>query len=52
MLMLVAEMAVAGMLKAEVTLSPNADLGKWYDIHPLDKKTLAERIANAINNRQ
>ena len=27
----------------------NYDLGEWNDIHPLDKKTLAERIAAMMN---
>lgn len=26
----------------------NSDLGEWNDIHPLDKKTLGERVAKAI----
>lgn len=30
------------------TLVPNYDLGEWNDIHPLNKKTLAERIALLI----
>lgn len=30
-----------------VTLIPNSDLGEWNDIHPLDKKTLGKRVADA-----
>ncbi|MCM1137967.1 MAG: beta galactosidase jelly roll domain-containing protein [Duncaniella sp.] len=30
------------------TLIRNSDLGEWNDIHPLDKKTLGCRIADAI----
>lgn len=30
-------------------LVENYDLGEWNDIHPLDKKTLAERIAAKMN---
>ncbi|MCM1355500.1 MAG: hypothetical protein NC212_03735 [Staphylococcus sp.] len=26
----------------------NSDLGEWNDIHPLDKKTLGQRVADAI----
>lgn len=47
-----AAQADAAKATANAYLIPNADLGEWNDIHPLDKKTLAERIANAINNRQ
>lgn len=28
--------------------APAADLGVWYDVHPLDKKTVAVRAANAM----
>lgn len=31
-----------------VWLIHNADLGEWNDIHPQDKKTLGERIADEI----
>ena len=31
-----------------VTLIKNRDLGEWNDIHPLDKKTLGQRVAAAI----
>lgn len=30
------------------TLIHNSDLGEWNDIHPLDKKTLGTRVADAI----
>lgn len=29
-------------------LVPNADLGEWNDIHPLDKKTLGHRVVESI----
>ncbi len=31
-----------------VTLIKNSDLGEWNDIHPLDKKTLGRRVADAV----
>lgn len=31
-----------------VALIKNSDLGEWNDIHPLDKKTLGQRVAAAI----
>ncbi|MCM1504281.1 MAG: sialate O-acetylesterase [Muribaculum sp.] len=31
-----------------VTLIKNSDLGEWNDIHPLDKKTLGHRVADAV----
>ena len=31
-----------------VTLIKNSDLGEWNDIHPLDKKTLGQRVAQAV----
>ncbi len=30
------------------TLIRNSDLGEWNDIHPLDKKTLGKRVADAV----
>lgn len=33
---------------ANARLIRNSDLGEWNDIHPLDKKTLGERVAAAI----
>ena len=32
------------------TLIKNSDLGEWNDIHPLDKKTLGKRVADAVIN--
>lgn len=32
------------------TLIKNSDLGEWNDIHPLDKKTLGIRVAEAVGN--
>ena len=31
-----------------VTLIKNGDLGEWNDIHPLDKKTLGQRVSQAV----
>ena len=31
-----------------VTLIKNSDTGEWNDIHPLDKKTPATRLVNAV----
>ncbi len=33
------------------TLIKNSDLGEWNDIHPLDKKTLGKRVADAVYER-
>ena len=41
-----AQAAVADSVE-RVTLIPNSDLGEWNDIHPLDKKTLGKRVADA-----
>lgn len=30
------------------TLIKNSDLGEWNDIHPLDKKTLGQRVSQAV----
>ena len=30
------------------TLIKNSDLGEWNDIHPLDKKTLGQRVADNV----
>ncbi len=49
-----AELRKQQALAAEETdgayLVRNSDLGEWNDIHPLDKKTLAGRIAEMIDN--
>ncbi len=39
-----AEQAKAADMNENATLIPNADLGEWNDIHPLDKQTPARRI--------
>lgn len=31
-----------------VTLIKNSDTGEWNDIHPLDKKTAATRLVEAV----
>lgn len=31
-----------------VTLVKNSDLGEWNDIHPLDKKTLGQRVSQTV----
>ena len=31
-----------------VTLIKNSDLGEWNDIHPLDKKTIGQRVSEAV----
>ena len=33
---------------ANAFLIKNSDLGEWNDIHPLDKKTLGKRVADAV----
>ncbi len=43
-----AAQAEAAHNTARVTLIKNQDLGEWNDIHPLDKKTLGQRIAEAV----
>lgn len=51
------EQAKAAQTNKHATLIKNSDLGEWNDIHPLDKKTLGQRIAQsalqntAINNK-
>lgn len=41
------EQARAVRMNAHATLIKNSDLGEWNDIHPLDKKTLGSRVAEA-----
>ena len=41
------EQAKAAQTNTHTTLIKNNDLGEWNDIHPLDKKTLGGRIADA-----
>ena len=33
---------------AHVSLIKNSDTGEWNDIHPLDKKTAATRLVEAV----
>jgi len=33
---------------ANATIIRNSDLGEWNDIHPLDKKTLGQRVVEAV----
>ncbi len=37
----------AAEMNENAVLIPNSDLGEWNDIHPLDKKTLGKRAAEA-----
>ncbi len=50
-----AEMRVQQAKVAEDTpgavLIRNSDLGEWNDIHPLDKKTLGQRVSTAIRKQ-
>ncbi len=39
--------AKAAEMNTNATLIRNSDLGEWNDIHPLDKKTLGKRAAEA-----
>ncbi len=41
------EQAKAVKMNTNARLIPNSDLGEWNDIHPLDKKTLGKRAAEA-----
>lgn len=41
------EQAKAAQMNKNALLIKNSDLGEWNDIHPLDKKTLGERIAQS-----
>lgn len=36
----------------QVTLIKNSDLGEWNDIHPLNKKTLGERLSQAVSQQK
>lgn len=42
------EQAKAANVNTHATLVRNSDLGEWNDIHPLDKKTLGKRVAEAV----
>ena len=41
------EQAKAAQSDDYATLIRNSDLGEWNDIHPLDKKTIGNRVAEA-----
>lgn len=45
------EQAKAAQMNAGTYLIRNSDLGEWNDIHPLDKKTLGQRAAEAALKR-
>jgi sialate O-acetylesterase len=45
------QQAQAAERDANATLIRNSDLGEWNDIHPLDKKTLGQRIAREALKR-
>ena len=42
------EQARAVQMNSNTVLIRNSDLGEWNDIHPLDKKTLGKRVADAV----
>ena len=42
------QQAKAAAMTERAFLIPNSDLGEWNDIHPLDKKTLGKRAADAV----
>ena len=42
------EQARAVQMNSNTVLIRNSDLGEWNDIHPLDKKTLGQRVADAV----
>lgn len=46
-----AAQAQAAQTHRDVMLIRNRDLGEWNDIHPLDKKTLGARIAEAAHQQ-
>jgi sialate O-acetylesterase len=46
-----AEQAKAAGQNWNAVLIKNKDLGEWNDIHPLDKKTLGQRIAREVLKR-
>jgi sialate O-acetylesterase len=41
------QQAKVAKMNHNTTLIKNSDLGEWNDIHPLDKKTLGKRAAEA-----
>lgn len=46
------EQASVAVHVPHVTLIRNADLGEWNDIHPLDKRTLGIRCADAVSEEK
>lgn len=42
------QQAMAAQQDGNATLIKNSDTGEWNDIHPLDKKTPAERLVRAV----
>lgn len=44
------QQAEAAQKDGHATLIKNSDTGEWNDIHPLDKKTAAQRVVKAILN--
>lgn len=45
------EQAKAADADKHTYLIKNCDLGEWNDIHPLDKKTLAKRVVEAVEDK-
>lgn len=45
------QQAKAAKESGDAVLIKNKDLGEWNDIHPLDKKTLGQRIAREVMKR-
>ena len=43
--------AEAAQMNQPAVLICNKDLGEWNDIHPLDKKTLGKRVADAVTGK-
>ena len=43
--------AEAAQMNQPAVLIRNKDLGEWNDIHPLDKKTLGKRVADAVMSK-
>lgn len=46
------EQAKVAETMSNTWLIKNSDLGEWNDIHPLDKKTLGKRVADAVWDNQ
>ncbi len=45
------EQAKVAEINSDTYLIKNSDTGEWNDIHPLDKKTPAERVAKKVLER-